>query len=313
MATSGTSSFTRTRDQICHTAGRKIGAIRAGETMSNNMLTDFVESLNVMVKHWQGKGLHVWTTTEATLFPQVSQVRYALALTGADHATQSYVATATSIAAIAAATTITVDDDDGILDNDHLGITLTDGTLFWTTVNGTPALNVVTFDDALTGAVAVDAAVYAYTTKIVRPLKIVGARTYSPATAQEVPLDVMSRMDYLALPNKTATGAINQVFYDPQLTTGYLYLWLAQTSVRDLLKFTWWRPIEDFNAAGDNADLPQEWLQALIFNLAVVMAPEFGVPTERLAATKALADEYLSDMEGFDRDGDSIQFGVDLG
>jgi hypothetical protein len=36
------------------------------------------------------------------------------------------------------------------------------------------------------------------------------------------------------------------------------------------------------------------------------MAPEFGVPTERLAATKALADEYLADMEGFDRDGDSI-------
>jgi hypothetical protein len=164
----------------------------------------------------------------------------------------------------------------------------------------------------LTGAVAVGAAVYAYTTKIVRPLKVVAARSYDPTIGQEIPLDVMSRMDYLALPNKTATGAINQVFYDPQLTTGYLYFWLAQTRVGDLLKFTWWRPIEDFNAAGDNADLPQEWLQALIFNLSVVMAPEFGVPTERIAATKALADEYLADMEGFDRDGDSIMFGVDM-
>lgn len=313
MATSGTSSFTRTRDQICHAAGRKIGAIRAGETMSNSMLTDFVESLNVMVKHWQGRGLHVYTTTEATLFPQVNQIRYALALNGADHATQSYVATATSAAAIATATTIHVDDDDGISDDDHIGITLTDGSLFWTVVNGAPAANVVTLDDALTGAVAVDAAVYAYTTKIVRPLKVVDARSYDPATGHEIPLDVMSRMDYLALPNKAATGAINQVFYDPQLTTGYLYFWLAQTSVSDLLKFTWWRPIEDFNAAGDNADLPQEWLQALIFNLSVVMAPEFGVPTERIAATKALADEYLSDMEGFDRDGDTVQFGVDMG
>jgi hypothetical protein len=139
MATSGTSSFTRARDQICHTAGRKIGAIRAGETMSNSMLTDFVEGLNLLVKHWQGKGLHVWTVTEATLFPQVAQVRYALALTGADHATRSFVATTAAVAASAAATTITVDDDDGILDNDHIGITLTDGTLFWTTVNGTPA------------------------------------------------------------------------------------------------------------------------------------------------------------------------------
>jgi hypothetical protein len=123
----------------------------------------------------------------------------------------------------------------------------------------------------------------------------------------------MSRLDYQALPNKTSTGAVNQVFYDPQLTTGYLYLWLAQSSVEDLVKFTWWRPIEDFNAAGDNADLPQEWLQALIFNLSVVMAPEFGVPTERLAPIKMMADEYLAEMKGFDRDGDSIVFGVDMG
>jgi hypothetical protein len=245
-------------------------------------------------------------------FPQVSQVRYALALNGADHATQSYVATTAAVAAIAAATTITVDDDDGISDNDHLGITLTDGTLFWTTVNGTPAVNVVTFDDALTGAVAIGAAVYAYTTKIVRPLKVVDARSYDPTTGQEIPLTVMSRMDYLALPNKTATGAINQVFYDPKLTTGYLYLWLAQTSVSDLLKFTWWRPIEDFNAAGDNADLPQEWLQTLVFNLSVVMSPGFGVPTEKLAAIKALADEYLSDMEGLTATATSIQFGVEM-
>jgi hypothetical protein len=44
---------------------------------------------------------------------------------------------------------------------------------------------VVTFDDALTGAVAVDAAVYAYTTKIVRPLKVVEARSYDPTTGKK--------------------------------------------------------------------------------------------------------------------------------
>jgi len=194
----------------------------------------------------------------------------------------------------------------------NIGIKLEDGSLFWTTVDGAPAANVVTLDDVLTGDVEDGAAVYAYTTKIVRPLKVVEARTYSPSTDQETPLTVMARQDYLALLNKMATGVVNQVFYDPQLTTGYFYLWLAQSSVDDLVKFTWWRPIEDFNAAGDNADLPQEWLQALIFNLSVVMAPEFGVATERIAGIKSLADEYLADMEGFDRDGDYIQFGVDM-
>lgn len=312
MTTSGTSSFTRTRDQICHAAARKIGAVRAGETMSYDMLNDFVEGLNILTKHFQGQGLHVWTTTEATLFPQVDQVRYALALTGADHATQSYVATTAPSGGISGHTTITVTSSTGISSADHIGIKLTDGTLFWTTVSGAPVANVVTLANALTDDVDDDAAVYAYTTKIVRPLKIVDARSYTPSTAIEVPLSVISRLDYQALPNKTSTGAINQVFYDPQLTTGYLYLWLAQSSVDDLVKFTWWRPIEDFNAAGDNADLPQEWLQALIFNLAVVMAPEFGVLTERIAGIKALADEYLDQMKGFDRDGDYLMFGVDM-
>lgn len=317
MATSGTATFTRTRDQIIADAARKVRAIRAGETMGARMLQDFAAALNAMVKAWQGRGLHVWTRAEATLFPQVGQTRYALAATGADHCAQTYVAAELAAAAAVGATSITLDDDDGVADNDHIGIVLDDGTLFWSTVNGTPASNVVTLDDALTGAAASGNAVYAYTSRITRPLRVVEARRYTVASARDVQLaDPLSLLDYRALPNKTQSGTVSQVCYDPGLNSGSLYLWLTPASVADLIKFTWWRPIEDFNAAGDNPDLPTEWIRALTFNLAVDMAPEFSVPRDVMEGqfgVGTLAREYLEEVSGFDREAESTQFGMDMG
>lgn len=316
MTTSGTAAFTRTRNQIIEDAARKIRAIRAGETMNPRMLGDFAAALNAMVKAWQARDLHVWTRAEATLFPQVGQTRYALAATGADHAAQSYVTAALASAAAAGATSLTVDDDDGILDNDHIGIVLDDGTIQWSTVNGTPASNVVAIDDALTGAAASGNAVYAYTAKIVRPLRVVEARRYVTASDREVSLaEPMALLDYRMLPNKNQRGTVSQVCYDPSLTTGYLYLWLTPSAVSDLIRFTWWRPIEDFNAAGDNPDLPTEWIRAITFNLALDMSSEFSVPRDMLEGpygVGTLADKYLDEVSGFDREAEPVQFGIDM-
>ena len=67
MAVSTSIDFTRTRDQIIARAGRLTGAIRAGETMGSQEVTDFAEALNAMVKRWAATpGLQVWCTSEAT-------------------------------------------------------------------------------------------------------------------------------------------------------------------------------------------------------------------------------------------------------
>ena len=316
MATSGTSTFTRTRDQIITDAARKIRAIRAGEVMGARMLQDFAAGLNSMVKAWQARGLHVWTRAEATLFPQVGQTRYALAATGADHCTLSYVATTLSAAEASGQTALSVTDDAGIANADHIGIVLDNGNLFWSTVSGTPASDVVTISNALTSAAASGNAVYAYTSRIVRPLRVVEARRYNVSSGRDTQLvDPMALLDYRRLPNKTQSGTVTQVCYDPSLTTGYLYLWLTPANLNDLIKFTWWRPIEDFNAAGDNADLPQEWIRAITFNLAVDMSPEFSVPRDVMEGqfgVGTLAREYLEEVSGFDREAEPTYFGVDM-
>lgn len=315
MATSGSSDFNRTRDELIKAAYRKIGAIRATQTPNAQLITDGAEALNALVKHWQGKGLHIWTETEATLFPQAGQTQYAISNAAtSDHVTQSFVSTAIATEANSGASTITVDSDSGISSGDFIGIVVDDGSVHWTTVNGAPAANVITLTAVLDDSAAVDNKVYAYTSKIVRPLKVIDARWVDSSSGIESPhITMMSRLDYRRLPNKAQAGAVTQAFYDPQLTAGQMHLWHVPAVFDGYVNFTWLRPIEDFDAAGNNPDLPQEWVRTIIWNLAVDLAPEFDVPPQKFAQIKALADEFLDDMEDWDRENEPVEFGVSMG
>ena len=313
MAVSGSSDFTRTRDQIIHRALRLCNAVRAGSTPAAQPVTDAAEALNAMVKRWQKKGLRIWTVSEATLFPQVDQVRYSLASGSTDHATEIFYQTTISAAEASGQTTISLSSTANITAADYIGIVVDDGTLHWSTVTSKTSTTVL-IADALDDSASAGNAVFTYTTKIVRPLKIVDARRYNIVSAIDTSISPMlARLDYQGLPNKAQSGTITQAFYDPQLSTGYLYLWQPPVSVEDLIKLTWHRPIMDFDAASDNPDLPQEWFDALAFNLAVSIAPEYDVPMEKFQQLVGMAAAYLDDVQGDDREGESLEFGVDMG
>lgn len=313
MATSGTATFNLTRNDICEKAARKVGALRGGSTMGPAMLAEFASDLNVMVKAWQGTGIHVWTVAEATLFPAVDQVRYALAKTGADHVTGSYVETAVTADEASGQTILSVDSTSSITALDNIGIVLDDGTLQWSTV-ASKTSTTVTVNDVLTDSASQYNPVFTYTSKIARPLKIVDVRRYDIASARETPIKMLSRLDYQALPNKSSGGTINQAFYDPQLATGYLYLWLGPLTTTDLVKFTYHRPIEDFNAAGDNPDFPIEWGMAMIFNLALIKSSgmDYEVPANKRREIAEMAAMYYDAVAGFDRENEAVTFGVDM-
>lgn len=311
MATSGSSDFAVTRDDIINMAARKIQAAGIGITMSADMRADFAMGLNSMVKAWAAKQLHIWTVSEAILFPQVSQVKYGMGTGATDHVTGTYYQTTISANEALAQTTISLTSTANITAADKIGIVQDDGTVLWSTVTSKTSTTVL-IANALTDSAAAGNYVWNYTVNIVRPLKIVAARRYNVASGIETPLvPMLARNDYMALPNKTQTGSINQAFYDPQLAIGYLYIWNPPAVVDTLLKFTYYRPIQDFDSAGDAPDLPIEWVNPLVFNLAVLMAPDFSVPMEKFQQVKALADQFLDDAEGFDREAESITFGVD--
>ena len=86
MATSGTSTFTLTRDQIITDALTICGVIDPeGGSPNPNQLTICASVLNQMVKAFMGHGLDLWTSTFAAVFLQPGQKTYQIGSGTTDH------------------------------------------------------------------------------------------------------------------------------------------------------------------------------------------------------------------------------------
>lgn len=313
MSTSGTATFARNRDQLIKSALRKIGAFEAGETPDAESVNDASDALNTMLKHWQGQGVQIYKTVEAILFPQVAQTRYSIGVTSTDHATESWVETELTVAAANGAATVTVDSVTGIATTYKIGVELDDGTMHWTTVNGAPAGQVVTLTAVLTDDAAIGNRVIAYQTSLVRPLKILSARSYNFDSAIDTPVEEMDRIEYQEMPNKTASGSVNGYYYDRRTNSlGYLYLWPAPDTIDNAIKMTVAKPIEDFSAAGNDADLPQEWIRAIEWGLADEIAEEYDVPEPKRSRIASRAAQYLNEANWWERELLTIEFVPDI-
>lgn len=309
MATSGSTNFTATRNEIIRQAALLVRAAGQGVTMSAELVNDFAFSLNAMVKHWQGRGLRVWTVSEGVLFPAQDQTRYA---TGTDHIAGSFVSTTLSADEAAGQTVLSVTAVTGMTAADFVGIVLDSGAIQWTTIN-TVGVSTITTNAALTGAASSGNAVFAYTSKITKPLRVVDARRRQVDDGTEIPIAIVSRQEYRAIPQKTGEGSINQMHYDPQLSTGYFHIWQVPAIVDEIVTFTYWRPIEDFDTGADNPDLPTEWIRCLYYNLAADMLPRYPVPSNAERMIRDTAAQALDDMEGWGREAESIMFQPDYG
>lgn len=285
-----------------------------GEPLTAEQAAEALRSLNLMVKAWQADGLHLWTKTEAVLFLVADQVSYALGGTTSDNCAlaSDVVQTALAIAAISGATSITVDDAIDIGEGDYIGVELSDGTLQWTTVDEDPSGSVVPLATALTGAALASGVVYAYTTKLLRPTRVLSARRRASDSNVDVPITIIERPDYFDQPNKTQGATTTMVYYDPQLVTGVLYVWSAASVETDTIRFTFERPLEQFDALTNTADLPQEWLETLSYNLAYRLAPKYGFPLNERALLRNDAEAMRGKLLGFDREYGSVNFQPDF-
>ena len=191
---------------------------------------------------------------------------------------------------------------------DFIGIERDSGALQWTNIGATLA-NPITLIDALSGAAAVDNHVYSYSAKISRPLELVEARLHR-ADDTEYPIDIIPRLEYMALANKTNTGSPNQIYYDAKRTNAEVRIWPAAGDVQQYILMTLRSPIEDFDSEGDNPDYPIEYAEALIWNLAVKIAPEFGAAPSPFVQEQAFTTK--NNLKGFDVDFGSCYFGLEI-
>lgn len=67
MATSNSSNFSITRDQIISGALRLCGAVALGETPTASQVSEATETLNMLIKAWSADGMALWAMKEYTL------------------------------------------------------------------------------------------------------------------------------------------------------------------------------------------------------------------------------------------------------
>lgn len=108
------------------------------------------------------------------------------------------------------------------------------------------------------------------------PLDITDVRI--TRAGRDLPMYRMSRDDYYALPIKTNQGYPTQFYYDRQRDGGTLFVWPAPDAALGTIGFTYRRYVMDLTTSTNNIDLPKEWYEAIVYNLAKKLLPRFGGP-----------------------------------
>lgn len=107
--------------------------------------------------------------------------------------------------------------------------------------------------------------------------------------------------EYINIPNKAVTGQPCAYVFRKARDAVSLYLWPVPSSAMTI-SYTAARVIEDVTSPEETLDVPQEWLEAVICNLAVRLWPAFNANNANPPAVLvAMADKLYSQMRDLDR------------
>lgn len=150
-----------------------------------------------------------------------------------------------------------------------------------------------------------------------KPMKLIQAwlRNVSVTPNNDIPLQVISQHNYNEFGSKFSTGTPNSIYmnvgrdsstisvYDtPDATAASLYQIHILTQ----------RQLYDMPTSSTNFDFPTEWLYALGWNLAAEIAIDFGVDANRLQYIEGKAQKYLTEVEDYDTEYNSVFFTPDM-
>jgi len=299
MATSGSIDYAVSRDDIITEALEQCGVLAEGQSPTAAQLTSCARTLNMMVKEFQADAENLFAVERLNVFLKKDQSKYTLSSSSSDYFAEDTVETQLSADASSGATSISVDSITGISASDVIGVEVANNVVHWTTVNGAPSGPTVTLATGLSAAAVTDGYVYTFTSRANRPMKILQAYVRDKAN-NDIPLTRVAREDYINLTKKDADGKINTIYYDPQVSGGLLYVWPETSNETDRIVIWVQRTLEDFDAAGDNPDFPQEWYWALSINLANRLKFKYALPARTQDRIKIEAMEALEVAASFD-------------
>lgn len=147
-----------------------------------------------------------------------------------------------------------------------------------------------------------------------RPLRITSVRYVREGI--QTPMTQMSRQEYFDQPNITSSPSIPVSFYfDPQVNEGTLYLWPCPSiaaAAQYTLSLTYVRRMDIVTATNETIDMPQEWVEPVMWNGAKRLMTQYPVNDPNLMQLViGQAKEYYDNLLAWDNEPASIYMSPD--
>jgi len=129
-----------------------------------------------------------------------------------------------------------------------------------------------------------------------RPLSLLnGWFTRLDGGSDDYPVEIISLAQYRDLSDKTQTGRPYQVAYNPTYPNGTLYFYYTpETSNRNIYMRSL-KPISSVSALGSTLSFPEGYELAIVSNLALLLASQYGKPiTQILAGIAKVSKDNIS-------------------
>lgn len=292
MTTSSSWNFSLTAAQLIARAARNLGIVGSGGTVASADETDLLQTLNVIVKEFQGTsdmspGIKVWTRQRITLILAEGQQTYTIGpattdsrasllmgrttLDGAEAIGQTtWSVTATTDSTTYPGTSITMTA------SDFIGLEQDDGTVFWTTVSSISAGDTVTVAASNTVAAAVGNYVWWFTTRAQR-FPVIESAVIRDEDYKDTPIGIYRdpREYDEGVVDKYADGKPTTILVEPLALNTRIILNSQPTDVTDMIVMTALYPAEDYDATTNDLAFPQEWYGFLEWELTLRACPMY--------------------------------------
>lgn len=311
MAKSGSTDYSVTGTTIITEALQICHVVEEGGSPSGNQSSDCLRTLNMLVKNDMKDALHLWLNTYLVVFPVKNQQTLTFGASGDRMCLESeLVTTKLNGAHSSGATSLTVDDTTSMATSDVIGIVTDSSGIHWTTISTVDSSTGLTIASGLSDSASDDDRVYTYTTVFAQKIARIREAWIRTTDNIDIPVDVTSQSDYSDLSDKTESGRINQLYFDPQYITSVVRTWPVpdDSYTNDRLYLYVTRYIEDFDAASNDADYPQEWFLPLAWNLAAMVAKKYGITGGDFKEIVSIARDLKEQTLDFDTENTSIQF-----
>lgn len=121
-----------------------------------------------------------------------------------------------------------------------------------------------------------------------RPARLIQANIKQSGDNSEFPVRIINSDEYSRIVDKTLQSTIPQcIYYNDNFALGVVYVWPVPSAANSLILYSD-KPLSAFSAISDTVSLPPGYKEAMRYNLAMRLSPEYGKAISQDIAMQAM-------------------------